>query len=205
MRLDPLRQILDALAVHDTREAFLKAEAELPIAYHLEFFEHFDDMFGEQFRTATDGLNRDMRAVFDDARQKPSAVVPEAVRQGSFQAFCAWFRDKQPLVNRSITILALAQRAAGATTSATDERFVSELYKSYDRSIERFVDAFSYSSMSMASDMSSPGRNDALDLAHVLYLKDETELATEDGKLRSIAVAIGVRVCGADELTALAE
>ena len=84
-----------------------------------------------------------------------------------------------------------------------DDKLVSQFRESYDGSIERFVGAFSYAVMSMASDMSGPGRNDALDLAHLLYLENTMELVTNDHKLRDVTVAIGAKTWTTDEFEKL--
>ena len=60
--------------------------------------------------------------------------------------------------------------------------------------IDVFVDAFSLGSMLDAGQMQTPGRNDALDLAHFLYIQSAMVLATGDTKMGETARGIGLVV-----------
>jgi hypothetical protein len=55
-----------------------------------------------------------------------------------------------------------------------------------------------------ASQMRTPGRNDALDLAHFLYLQEGMALATGDKKMAETATSVGFTVIApADLLSAV--
>ena len=60
--------------------------------------------------------------------------------------------------------------------------------------------ALSFVSLAMTANVDLPGRNDALDLAHFLFLGARDSLATDDEKMRTVAQAIGVPVLSSDDL-----
>jgi hypothetical protein len=199
-RVPSLQDILRLVQQHEGRGDFLTAEQGANVEYHLDYFEHLDNAFGQPFRLATVDGNIQVRSMFDAARSLDSPVVPSFIRQGSFRDFCLWFRDQQRDLNRAITIAALARRAAVQVDSSQPDLLVRRFYDTYDGSIDLFVDALSHATMSMMSDMTGPGRNDPIDLAHFLYLSQRAGLVTNDKKLTEIAISVGVTVFSTVEL-----
>lgn len=84
---------------------------------------------------------------------------------------------------------------------ATDDE-LTHIFDSYNGSLDVYVRALSYSTIGMAALQSRPARNDAADLAHLLYVSVDTEFATDDGALRALAEVAGVRVLASQELIA---
>jgi len=80
---------------------------------------------------------------------------------------------------------------------------VGAIHDSYNGSIDAFVDGFSWRVMTDHGRGRTPGRNDALDLAHMLYLSRDSVLVTGDKTMAETASAAGVKVLAPDALKAV--
>lgn len=200
LRIEPLRRILECVRANSNRAAFIRAEQALGLSFPIEFFEQLDREIGAEFRKSTEKGNSEIRAAFN-AQPVDNNIVPANILNGSFKDFCQWFRDKEKVLNFSTTVFGLARRVVDLAPSLP----VEKVHDSYNGSIDVFVNAFSFASMTKTANMDLPGRNDALDLAHFLFLADGDALATNDGGMASIAEAIGVPVIGSSGLAINAE
>ena len=120
LRIEPLRRILECVRLHQVRTDFMNCEQALNLDFNFEYFEKLDREFGVQFRESTDKGNLDIRAAFN-AKATEDRVVPDEVRAGSFRVFCEWFRDTAKILNRSITVYALAHRVVAQCPSPGEQ------------------------------------------------------------------------------------
>ena len=98
--------------------------------------------------------------------------------------------NERSVLNRSITIHALAVAAA----RAIDDRIpVGAIHDSYNGDLDVYVDAFSIASMKATGTLDTPGRNDGIDLNHLVYLRRCSVLVSEDVKQRGYLDAVNVR------------
>jgi hypothetical protein len=194
-RIEPLRKLLDCVRLSPDRTAFAVCAEGLNLPFSIEFFEKLDGEFGVEFRKSTEKGNAEIREAFNRAPAGGS-IIPANIRTASFNEFCIWFRDQAALLNFSITVSGLARRVVEQVPSLPE----GAVHDSYDGSIDVFVNALSFVSMAMTANMDLPGRNDALDLAHFLFLEKGDTLATDDNKARAVAEAAGVRVIGSGNL-----
>jgi hypothetical protein len=83
-----------------------------------------------------------------------------------------------------------------------DDR-VGAIHDSYNGLIDPFVNGFSWRAITDHSRGRTPGKNDALDMAHMLYLTSDAALVTGDRAMSETASAAGVKVLSRDALTAV--
>jgi hypothetical protein len=63
----------------------------------------------------------------------------------------------------------------------------------YDGSIDCYLTAASLKSMERPATGTVPGRNDALDVAHFIYVSKESTVVTDDSRLSELAERVGLR------------
>jgi hypothetical protein len=95
---------------------------------------------------------------------------------------------------------ALAEAVAGITGD-TSETFIEELIRSYDGSIDAYLRALNCRHFEEVLGR-APARNDAIDIAHFLYLVPEATLVTTDRSLAQLAARLEIPCYGPDSLVA---
>ena len=141
--------------------------------------------------------NPQIRDAFEKAKAgEVNTQVPPEILKAGFSKFCEWFSRECRTLNESITIHGIAVSVARDKAKTPSEDLVARIYESYDHSIDGFVSAFSRVAMSP----NALGRNDALDLAHLLFVRPDWILVTNDVKMHKSAVDSGINVVTAAEL-----
>lgn len=200
MRIDPLRAILDCLLSCKSRAEFIEREACLKLEHPLEYFSKFDDNFAGNYIEETSRGNREIRAAFDRAKAgEADSSIPSEVMAGSFHDFCVWWFTNTDR-DFDFTVHGFATRLADIMGNKS-ETMIENLRGSYNGSIDIFMKALSKSAMLMTTNMSTPARNDAVDLGHFLYLKPGMTFISEDIKARDLAGLVNVKSISISELT----
>jgi hypothetical protein len=197
-RLESLKSVADLMISSKSLDDFHQREAAAELPFPLEFWKEFDVLFGQAYIEISRTTGLEVKAAFDLAKSGEGNVghIGTATKNMTYPEFCRWFAREHALLNRAATVRALAQRLAAMVKSGDDpsEKLVAAIYGSYDGSIDVFVSAFSWRVMTDHGDGRTPARNDALDLAHLLYLKAGVPLSTGDKTMGETAHAAGVRV-----------
>jgi hypothetical protein len=200
-RVQPLKTIVDAVSRAATLQAFLEANSQITGPYDLTFFENYDGGFGGGLREAVVDGSRKIKAAFEAAKTgKAKTIFDEAMLKGSFDEFCGQFARDFATVNHSATVLGLAHLLATYAYDSPTDKQVSDLYANYNGSLQIFVAGMSYAMVKLHGRGGEPKRNDAQDLAHLIYLDTGDSLVTEDIGLRTIAEAVGIKTSTAADL-----
>jgi hypothetical protein len=159
--------------------------------FTMRYWCEYDNEFGMAYTDAASAGHRVVKAAFDAAKRDGSSDLPASALV-NFRAFCDWFAIEKRDVNFSATLAGLAAREASAISMMTgcasfDESQVAMIYESYNGSIDVFLDAFSFCSITDHRDRRQPARNDALDLAHLLYVQPGDLFVTADDRLGRVA------------------
>lgn len=198
-RVPCLKKLVEFLLESSDCDDFKKRDEEANFSHPLEFWEIYDDEYGKSFNEAFVADTKMLREVFKDVQsgEKDSPIVPGEILEQGFSSFCGWFMDNKGDVNFAATVNALAHVAANYISSP---EAVAMIHDSYNGTNSAFVDAMSRLSMYTHMNGGSLGRNDALDLAHFLYVKEGSRLVTADVKMARLSASIGCPVYNPETL-----
>jgi hypothetical protein len=200
LRTEALQKLLELAVATTTQEEF---RLQLPTAedpsFPFEYFETWDDGFGQQLVSTFADDNIALRRVFEEV-QADKKVTAMPIQGMTWVQFCDYFSSEQELLNKSITIRSLAQTYAPDYFAAPTKADVEAIYESYNGKADSFVAAFSRAVFECRRNMSQPGRNDALDLAHFLYLAPPIELISNDNKMLRLAGRLGITATKATDV-----
>lgn len=200
-RTPDLGKILKCLMDSKDRAEFIESEKKLQLKFPLEYFEIYDSSFGPNNPEKAKEEIEIVKQAFLLAKEgKYDSLVPEEVLQQGFAKFSEWFAEQNGVLNDSLTVWSLAQRTAKSCGLELIDKNISEIYNSYNDKTRVFVTAYSKSSIRNIGAQNLPGRNDPIDLAHLLYLREGMHLVTEDKKMRQVAEAVPVKVFSITEL-----
>lgn len=208
LRLDSLKGLVNAVIESSSLAGLQDRLLALKIDYPLDYFEQYDRGFGTSFINVVSSTNQTLNEAFAAARSGASStLVPTEVIAAGRASFAQWFSSQLRPVNEAATVAGLA-RSAVATVGAgvfgrelKEEEAVGLVHDSYDGTISAFVSAFSMRAMDYFAGLSAPARNDALDLAHFLYLREGDELVTDDVALGRVGRSVGVVTRASGDLT----
>lgn len=149
--------------------------------YSLDFFSDLDNVYSAGFINGTNRGNQNLKEIFKHIREKDGEDF-EKIAKEYLKSLVA-----DP-INRQITINAIADYLAVHVNKAGDQMEVSELIKTYNGSIDVFIDAFSLFTIQKSALLNSPSKNDFLDLHHLLYLKNDRQdfIVTDDKMILEI-------------------
>lgn len=194
-RAESLRVIVGAIVATPSRGQFLEVADRLNIPQGMTFFESYDSDYGQAYLEALKGSRSKSKSLFD-----PSSVLVAAVAQvfglSDEVAHDDYIRAlRRSKLNRAISRYVIAEivREADGAPEAQQQEF----FMSYDGSIDPYLHALAWSHFEVLLGR-YPGRNDALDLAHLLYLVPGAGLVTADRALATLAADVGIGVLGPD-------
>jgi hypothetical protein len=202
-RVPCLDKVIATLINSQNWPEFSDAESKLQLSHPFEYFYEYDKDFGVEFNKGFIEETKIIRRAFELAKSGQAAtLMPPEVLSGNFQNFCKWFLDKQELINESVTVNGLAQRAVSELQNfgIKGNHSVGEIHDSYNGKNSAFVGAISRLTMFTHANGGQPGRNDALDLAHLLYIREGDLLVTSDAKMIGLANEIGLPVKSPEEV-----
>ena len=199
-RIESLQKLIDALIKSENLNAFEARLRDLNLPFGADYFERLDAQLGPGYIEGAVRGNPNVRDSFEREKNNPASLIPAHIRAGSYRDNLDYLLA-MPNLNRGMTILAFAKHLAiGTFDGSPKEADVERIFKSYNGKTEIFVRAYTHRSTLEMRDMSQPGKNEAADLAHFLYLRPGDGLITEDKKMRAAADAVGVPVVSAIEL-----
>lgn len=187
-----LKKIINFLINSEDVESFIKLDSESGSSHPLEYWKIFDNTFSKQFDSTFKDDTKMLKMAFQKSKEQGgSKEIPLEVLEKGFQYFCEWFMDNRADINFAATVNGLAVRAAN---DLPGEHSVEVIYTSYNGKNSAYVDATSRYAMLIHKNGGSPGRNDGLDLAHFLYIKEGYALITNDTKMLQLSEKIGCPV-----------
>nr|BDT33755.1 hypothetical protein MFMH1_34240 [Myxococcus sp. MH1] len=196
-RPSSLQQLAQCITTSSDRDDFKTKESKLKLDFGRPYFEEYDTNFGDALIQMNRQGNPQVRDAFEKAKAGQLVTqVPREILDAGYSKFCEWFSIECRKSNESITIHGLALRAANDVTSRPTEDFIGRIYNSYDGSIDAFISAFSKTAMSIGT----MGRNEALDLAHLLFVRKDWILVTNDKKMLNSARAVGLSTVTTSDL-----
>lgn len=202
-RLWSLEFILNTLAHADTLADFRHALAATTLGFPLDYFASYDQKFESVFGRIVEIEAREIRGLFECAdvpTVDPTRTIPSQVLSGNFAEFCDWLLADGTSLNESLTQMALATAAASLVIEAPTDELLSRIYHSYNNIGNVYLKAFSVKSIELIRTIAHGRRNDGMDVAHFLYLREGEVLVSEDSAQRELAGRIGVHAITLNEL-----
>lgn len=202
-RLESLTFIINTLDQVDSLFDFRYALEDVMLDYPLAYFTSYDQIFERVFVPGSETELREIRRLFESAdvhQVDPTGTIPREVLAGSFKRFCDWLLTDKISLNESLTLMALAKSAAGMVIKTPSEELINRVYTSYNDIGYPFLKALSVKSTDLMCINSQGQRNDGMDLAHFLYLREGEILVSDDLAQRELAGRIGVRAITLNEL-----
>jgi len=206
-RLESLTKLGSLVVSSSSLTEFGERETAAKLQFPVDYWREFDFLFGKAYVESSRVTGLQLREAFERAKRGEGNIglLGTAIQDMTYPAFCRWFAKEHSLVNRSATVHALAHRLAADMTSADPpDNLVAAIHDSYDGSIDVFVDAFSWRAMVDHGEGRTPGRNDALDLAHFLAIETNAVLSTGDRIMSETALASGLKVISPNQLESAA-
>ena len=194
-RVPDLKLILEEVEGSRSREDLTKRLAKRPLTFGYEFFRAYDNRLSSGFIEATVSGHTQIRDGYECSVEK--GQIPRDVL---LPDFLKHLRQSQPYLNDAFTRYALVEVLSSLPGADVSDLDKAEVFDSYNGSLDVYVRAFSHSSNERASSVSRPGRNDAADLAHLLYLDVGSLFATGDIPLANLARTAGACVVTSVEL-----
>ncbi len=204
LRLKSLRTLLRLLRQSKSQEEFIEEQSSLSLEYPLDYFETYDDEIGKDFiREAIQGQEDFKNAHASYSEQGfPSLAV--TLEYESTKKLTQQLNGSHIEINCGLSIYALSQWVLGQykvqLSESERENKHKEIFQSYNNSIDLFVAVFSRLNIENVIGGNRPGRNDFLDLLHLLYLTVNAYLITDDCRARKRAELAGIKVMSSDEL-----
>ena len=189
-RTASLLAIVQVMRASSSPNDFSKRLAKLNVSPGLEYFETYDNDFGKNFVLTANNARKKSLETFDPQSFSAKALgLPSNV---SHDEYTRALRNSK--LNLFIFLLAITDSICDSK-GITDKKAKRATHASYDGSIDPFLKGFGWWQLDHSLGR-TPGRNDFLDLAHLLYLYPNAHLVTCDKELASCATAIGVSVIG---------
>jgi hypothetical protein len=192
-RVPHLKLILQDVEASRSREELTGRLAKRPTTFGYEFFQAYDSALSGGFIQATVSGHTEIRRGYERSVEK--GQIPRGVRLRDFLEGL-----RQSHLNDALMRYALVEVLSGLPGAEVPDSEKAEVFDSYNGSLDVYVRALSHSSNEMASSASWPGRNDAADLAHLLYVAVGSPFATGDIRLANLARTAGARVVTSVEL-----
>ena len=167
------------------------------LVFGYEFFRDYDDTLGREFIEATVSGHTEIRGAYQ--RSVEQGYVPSDLR---LRTFLSRLGQDRPDLDDAITRYALVEVLVHLPDAQVPDLDKPDIFDSYNGALDTYVRALSSASTNMASTSSRPGRNDAADLAHLLYVKVGESFATDDQPLATRVRLAGAQVINSATLRA---
>lgn len=192
------------LAINSSNVESFRQGLNKDLETELKISEEYDDELSVRFRRASEEGYKKSKKVFDDAQAglipRPPSIPPDM----SLKEWSEWWVKDHAVLNRSITISALAEdthRLLSEYHKNLPTQFsAAAIHDSFNFKLEVFVEAHSVRDILAYGRMNLPERNDGADLENFYYLDKNTVLVTEDEKQKNCATNIKLRVQSIKEL-----
>jgi hypothetical protein len=188
-RCQSLQALVRALIESEDREQFLQMAKRLTIRERLEYFEGYKSEFGASFLAA--GVAERHRSVSVFEPNEFTAQVLGLPSEYSHDELVQALQGSP--FNYIMSLSVYAERVMERKGVPFSKEARKRIALSADRSIDPYLKGLGWWQMDHALGR-VPGKNDALDLAHLLYLVPNAHLATADIGLAKCASAVGVSV-----------
>lgn len=180
-----------------SRAAFLRDGRRLKVEHTLEFFEKYGREYGDTYIAAGREWVRDGRRTFEANRPADLMIRVGVSPEASYAEFVNALLGTE--YERKIALAGVVKGICDAQ-GFDEDIWDGDLAKSYDGSIDQYLLGSSWWHFKQALGR-GPGRNDALDLSHLLYLTPGSYLVTADKSLAECARHAGVTVLSPDVRT----
>ena len=195
-RCASLETLVQVFRSSKTLNEFTKRANNLGMPENIAYFERFDEEYGVDYLHSARQMARESRKLFDPAAEPVRALgLPPSV---SHAEYMRTFRGSE--LHRLAMRYAVAT-AIGELQGLSYEQGYDAYFTSYDHSIDAYLAALGWWNIEHALGR-EPNRNDAMDLAHLLYLVRDGTLVTTDRSFANCATQAGIPCHGPDSLVA---
>lgn len=172
-REDDLHDIIEDILHCNTFSEFYKPITSKQKKYDFDYFLKEDRFLSENFVQAS---MKGIAMMTDNNNEKNDVVHynKKTFILSQKEGLKDFLNQKE--VNRAITILAVASEAQERFEVNKDEKIVEKIYTSYNGLLDIYIYCFSEYSKRQLLDKNYPGRNDAQDLTHLYYLRNNYSL-----------------------------
>ena len=194
-RCGSLEALVTLLRKCNSAQEFSRRADALSLPVPLRYFEEFDATYGKD--TSGDPVwPKEYRQLFE-----VGAVPTQFLGLSSTASYAEFMRAFQASAFNEIVMMEALAEVVAELAGYTDVRDIEELRKTYDGSIGPYLKALSYRHFEQAVGR-QPGRNDAIDIAHFLYLVPGATLVTTDRSLAQLAVGLEIPCFGPGSVVA---
>jgi hypothetical protein len=195
-RCGSLQALVTALRTSRNVAQFSRRAEALDVPESLEFFERYDHEYAGDYVERAKRWPSESKMAFDPNSEPVRMLgLPPTV---SHAEYLRAFRSSGL---SSLVMQYGAAMGVGENEGLLEESAHDELFQTYDGSIDAYFRALSWWNIEHALGR-TPNRNDALDLAHLVYLVPNATLVTTDRALAECAMNVGIPCEGPDSIVA---
>jgi hypothetical protein len=174
-RTDDLFGIIDDIISSDSFSHFHNKIFLKNRAFDWQYFADRDNYYSKNFNESTIKGIAMIKSILADPNAGKSIEFSGNIYDLSNRRLIVNFLD-EPLINSSITILALANEAGRIAKMSSIEFNEEDFYKSYNGNAGIFIETMSKYSIVQILEDRIPGRNDFQDLVHLFYMRNSPEM-----------------------------
>ncbi len=169
-RATDLLELVRLVTISEDVSEFYSQEKAIELSYPLQSFIDLDQQWSRLFFKASSQGKEQVAECLNSTGENNSIEYEGGNYHLSDRRSIINFL-KIAGVNRSITILALANAAMKTGAGAGIQMAEQKVYESYNGLLDYFLDAMDAYSVDLMIDNKSPQKNDAQDLMHTFYLR----------------------------------
>ena len=184
-RIAGLKEICKIIVDYEDKTEVLKHINSLK--YDVKYFSDLDDSYSKKFIDATKKGNEDLKKELNDSLKEPLGLgnVKHSVAKEFVKNL-----PNDTYLNESITLYAIVESLGDGIDFEHPDNPIDrgELFDSYNGDINIFIRAFSKFTATKGATGSIPGKNDFVDLHHLLYLgnKKDCAIVSDDKMIQEI-------------------
>ena len=195
-RCGSLQILVDAFRASRTSKEFGRRAEGLDLSEPLEFFESYDDEYAGDYTARAIEWARESKRLFD-----PNSFPAQLLGLPPTASHADYIRAFRASAFNGIIVRYGVARGVAENEGLTTEADHDELFMTYDGSIDDYLKVLSWRQFEHALGR-VPGRNDAIDVAHLLYLVPGATFVTTDRALAECAMEVEIPCRGPDSVVA---
>lgn len=183
VRMPHLEHMIDLILKSSSFEDLRKSNNEVEI--NLKYFEELDKGLAENFVNTSEYTIYELKNLMtDDRGQNRINFAGNNYDLSTYEGLRSFF-SSEPQINNSITILAQAKLMKTMFPDyVKTESDLEIVYESYNNLISIYIEYFSAYCAQKYVDRELPSKNDFIDLAHLIYLRnDHSKLIVSNDKI----------------------
>jgi hypothetical protein len=190
IRTNAIQEIVRLIRLSISRSDFCDALKESDISPDIEYFENYKKHYGDGYLLAAKDARKKSQSTFKP--NLPSTKILGLPPNTTHDEYTRALQGSK--LNFGISLYA-------HTETICDQRGINDrknrrlVFASYDGSIDSYFRALGWWQAEQSLGRTA-GKNDSIDLAHLLYLFNDAHFVTSDTALAKCAKAVGVSVIG---------